>query len=73
MKHENHDRSQNVVEKFRIGLSEDAQSEVGENNFEKLTLLINEALQEDRKEAADKIEEVLKSLRKDIDIPELGM
>ncbi len=73
MAQDNHSRARKVVETFRIGLSESAQSEIGEDNFEKLAKLINEMIQEDRKEAANLVEGVVKNLRKGIDIPELGM
>ena len=73
MTQESQNRARKVVEAFKLRLSVSAQSEVGENNFEKLAVLINEAIQEDRKEAANLVDEVAKTLRRDIDIPELGM
>ena len=62
-----------LVENFRKELSDSAQSEIGESGFEKLALMINEAIQEDRRITANVLDEVVKTLRKDIDIPELGM
>lgn len=73
MSQENHGKAHTVVEIFRVGLSGSAQSEIGENNFKKLEMLINETIQEERKKAANLVDEVVKTLRKDIDIPELGM
>jgi len=49
------------------------QSEIGESSFDKLALMINEAIQEDRRVTANMLAEVVKTLRKDIEIPELGM
>ncbi|MCK4585889.1 MAG: hypothetical protein KAU29_01005 [Gammaproteobacteria bacterium] len=73
MTQENRSRAHKVVETFRGELSDSVQSEIGESGFKKLTLMINETIQEDRKETAALVEEVVKTLRKDIDIPELGM
>ena len=73
MAQENQIRAHKLVESFREGLSDGVQSDIGESGFKKLTLMINEAIQEDRKEAANLVEGVVKTLRKDIDIPELGM
>ncbi len=73
MTQENTSRAHKVVETFREELSDSVQSEIGESGFKKLTLMINGAIQEDRKETATLVEEVVKTLRKDIDIPELGM
>ncbi len=73
MTQENHSRARKVVETFRAGLSDNTQSEIGESGFEKLTMMINEVIQEDHKEAANLVEDLVKTLRKDIDIPELGM
>jgi hypothetical protein len=69
MTQENRSRAHKIVETFRGELSDSVQSDIGEGGFKKLTLMINEGIQEDRKE----VEEVVKALRKDIDIPELGM
>ncbi len=73
MTQENRSRAHKIVETFRGELSDSVQSDIGEGGFKKLTLMINEGIQEDRKETATLVEEVVKKLRKDIDIPELGM
>ena len=73
MSEETQVRAKKIVETFKLELSKSAKSEVGENNFEKLTMLVNEAIQEERKEVASLIEGVVKTLRKEVDIPELGM
>ena len=73
MAQENRIRAHKLVESFRERLSDGVQSEIGESGFEKLVLMINEVIQEDRKETANLVEEVVKTLRKDIELPELGM
>lgn len=73
MAQENRIRAHKLVESFRERLSDSVQSEIGESGFEKLVLMINEVIQEDRKETANLVEEVVKTLRKDIELPELGM
>ena len=73
MAQENRSRVHKLVETFREQLSGSVQSEIGESGFKELTLMINEMIQEDRKETASLVEEVVKTLRKDVDIPELGM
>ena len=73
MTQNNQSRAKKLVESFRNELSDSVQSEIGESGFEKLSLMINELIQEDRKEVVVLVEEVVKTLRKDIEIPELGM
>ncbi len=73
MAQENRIRAHKLVESFREQLSDSVQSEIGESGFKELTLMINEMIQEDRKETANLVEEVVKTLRKNIEIPELGM
>ena len=73
MTEENRNRAHKLVETFRNELSDNVQSEIGEHRFEKLSLMINEAIQKDRKMTANLVEELVKTLRKDIEIPELGM
>ena len=73
MTQENRSRAHKIIETFRGELSDNVQSEIGESGFEKLALMINGAIQEDRKEAANLVEEVVKKLHKDIEIPELGL
>jgi len=73
MAQENRIRAHKLVESFRERLSDSVQSEIGESGFEKLVVMINEVIQEDRKETANLVEEVVKTLRKDIELPELGM
>ena len=70
---EDRNRAHKLVQAFREELSDSVQSEIGERGFEKLTLMINEAIQEDRKMVVNLVEEVVKTLRKDIEIPELGL
>ena len=73
MTQNNQSRAKSLVESFRNELSDSVQSEIGERGFEKLSLMINELIQEDRKEVVVLVEEVVKTLRKDIEIPELGI
>jgi hypothetical protein len=73
MTQENRSRAHMLVETFRSELSDSVQSEISESAFEKLILMINEAIQEDRRLTANMLNEVVKTLRKDIEIPELGM
>ena len=67
------ERAKKIVALFREDLAADIQAGVGEANFEKLTVMIYETIQEDRKELVSLIEELLAKLRKEIDIPDLGM
>jgi hypothetical protein len=73
MTQENHSRVYRLIEIFRSGLSDNVQAEIGEAAFEKLALMINEAILEDRRITANMLEEVVKTLRKDIETPELGL
>jgi hypothetical protein len=66
-------RARRLVNTFRGELSESVQSEIGEGGFEKLTLMIVEMLQADRKDTVNMLEEVVKTLRRDIEMPDLGM
>jgi hypothetical protein len=66
-------RARRLVDTFREELSESVQSEIGEGGFEKLTLMIVEMLQADRKDTVNMLEEVVKTLRRDIEMPDLGM
>jgi len=73
MAQENLSRARKLVETFKGELSDSVNSEIGDRGFEKLVLMINEVIQEDRKVTANLVEEVVKTLRKDIEIPELGL
>lgn len=73
MTQEDHERARMIVEAFRDGLSDNVQTEIGNAAFGNLVMMILQAIQEDRKHTANLVEEVVKTLRKDVDIPELGM
>lgn len=73
MRKESRSRAHKLVETFRGELSHSVQSEIGDSAFAKLELMINGVVQEDRKLTANLVEEVVKTLRKDIEIPDLGM
>ena len=62
-----------LVITFREELSRNVQSEIGESGFEKLAVMINELIQEDRKSVVNMLDELTKELRKDIEIAELGL
>lgn len=66
-------RAQKVVQVFRKNLSDDVQNQIGDDGFNRLTMLIDEAIQDELKESALLIEEVLKKIREKIDHPEIGM
>ena len=67
------DRAQKVVESFKKDLGTNMQTAIGEAEFERLAGLIDGALEDDRREMVFKVEELIKTLRKEIEIPELGM
>jgi hypothetical protein len=62
-----------LVNTFKQDLSKNVQSEIGESGFEKLAVMINELIQEDRKSVVNMLDELTKELRKDIEIAELGL
>lgn len=66
-------RAQKVVQVFRKNLSDDVQNQIGDDGFNRLTMLIDEAIQDELKESALLIEEVLKKIREKIEHPEIGM
>jgi hypothetical protein len=73
MAEQGHSQGERVVAAFRKHLNEAARQQIGDAGFELLSKMIHEAIQQDRKQMADLLEDVIKKLRKEIDTPELGM
>lgn len=73
MRQQNREKVMKLVEQFKSDLSAKTQAEIGNAVFEKLALMINEVIQEERKATADMLEVLVKTLRKEIDTPELAM
>ena len=66
MPQNNHARAQKLVESFRNELSDSVQSEIGERSFEKLSLMINELIQEDRREMVVLAEQIIATSLADV-------
>ncbi len=65
--------AQKVVEAFRASLSEDARQQISQTALDELALMIREALSEELESAAASVEELARTLRANIDKPELGL
>ena len=65
--------AQKVVEAFRARLSEDARQQISQTALDELALMIREALSEELESAAASVEELARTLRANIDKPELGL
>ena len=68
-----HSHGARVVAAFRKQLDQATQQHIGDNGFDMLAKMIDEAIQQDRKEMTDLLEGTIKKMRKEIDTPELGM
>jgi hypothetical protein len=62
-----------VVEGFRAMLSENARQQISQTELNELTLMIREALSEELESAVASVEELARTLRENIDKPELGL
>lgn len=62
-----------VVEAFKALLSENARQQISETELNELALMIREALSEELESAAASVEELARTLRTNIDRPELGL
>lgn len=62
-----------VVEAFKALLSQNARQQISETELNELALMIREALSEELESAAASVEELARTLRTNIDRPELGL
>lgn len=65
--------AEKIVTAFKAELSDATQKQIADARFEALTRAITEALSEERANAADLVENVVKRLRAEVEKPELGL
>ena len=62
-----------VIDCFKQGLSPEALNSLSASDFEKLTVLIRNALSKDREETSAQLEELAKKLKADIEYFDFGL
>jgi len=67
-----HKRADKVVAEFKEIIGESTCSRISDAHFEDLTLLIRDAITDELLSAAELIENVVKKIRSDTDLHELG-
>jgi len=69
----NREVAEKIVAAFKAELSDTTQKQIADARFEALTRAIREALSEERADAAELVENVVKQLRAEVEKPELGL
>ena len=62
-----------VLDAFKDILSEAVREQITESQYTELSLMIQEALSEELENAINRVEEVVKNLRTEVEKPELGL
>ena len=73
MTNRHHQRAEKVVAEFKEIIGESICSDISDANFEDLALLIRDAISDELLSAVELIENVVKKIRSDTDLLELGM
>jgi methyl coenzyme M reductase gamma subunit len=73
MTNQHHERAAALVSAFREVLGDSLCRQISDAQFRDLDRLIRELLSTELRDAAERIEEVARSLRRETDIRELGM
>lgn len=67
------EHAKKVVQSFKELLPEAALHEITQGEFEELELLIQEALSDELHNATDQMDVLVRKLRSEVDLPELGL
>ena len=62
-----------VLDAFKDILNEAVREQITESQYTELSLMIQEALSEELEHAINRVEEVVKNLRTEVEKPELGL
>ena len=65
--------AEKVVTAFKSELNADALNYITENQFEKLSLMIQEALSEEKRDIAEMVGDLVRKLKSDSKIPDISM
>jgi hypothetical protein len=67
------ERAERLVSSFQARLGEELCGTIGDEAFELLTQLVRQAIAEELAAAADRVEEVAREIRAEVERPELGL
>ncbi len=73
MSERHRERAEKVVESFRELLDKDVLAAIPPNDFEQLTLFVQEALSDELHDAAEQVEELARSMRAGTSLSDVGM
>ena len=62
-----------VVTAFKLELNEDALQCINDNQFEKLSLMIQEALSDEKRDIAEMVADLVRKLKADSKVPDISM
>ena len=62
-----------VIVAFKLELNEDALKCITDDQFEKLSLMIQEALSDEKRDIAEMVEELVRKLKADSEVPDISM
>ncbi|WP_455374639.1 hypothetical protein [Kaarinaea lacus] len=62
-----------VVTAFKLELNEDALKCINDNQFEKLSLMIQEALSDEKRDIAEMVADLVRKLKADSKVPDISM
>lgn len=72
MSEQQRERAQKVVESFRGLLDQKALDSIPENDFEQLALYVQEALSDELHDAAERLDELARTMRSDANLSDVG-
>ena len=67
------DLADKVIAAFKLELNEDALKCITDDQFEKLSLMIQEALSDEKRDIAEMVEELVRKLKADSEVPDISM
>lgn len=73
MTNRHHERADKLVSEFKVILGESACSQISDAHFQDLVLLVRDAITDELLAAAERMENVIREIRSDTDLHEMGL
>jgi len=73
MTQQHQERAQKVVESFRELLNQKALEAIPDNDFEQLSLFVQEALSDELHDAAEQVEDLARKMQSDTSMSDVGI
>ena len=67
------DLADKVVTAFKLELNEDALQRITDDQFDKLSLMIQEALSDEKRDIAEMVADLVRKLKADSKVPDISM